>query len=104
MYIVSFMSKDSEGDVSFGAEKLFNNYDKAVAYANEIIEDRKWQYIADMVEDGDFDPNSYDCFEEGSYNVLYNTDEVHRYLEIYSFGDVIGTLEVKVIQLTEPDD
>lgn len=103
MYIVSFMSKDSDGDVSFGPEKLFNNYDKAVAYANEIIEDRKWQYIADMVEDeDDFDPNG--CFEEGSYNVFYNTDEVHRYLEIYSFGDVIGTLEVKVNQLTEPDD
>lgn len=103
MYIVSFMSKDSEGDVSFGAEKLFNNYDKAVAFANEIIADRKRQYIADMVEDeDDFDPNG--CFEEGSYNVFYNTDEVHRYLEIYSFGDVIGTLEVKVNQLTEPDD
>lgn len=103
MYIVSYMSKDSEGDVSFGAEKLFNNYDKAVAYAVGIIEDRKRQYIADMVEDeDDFDPNG--CFEEGSYNVFYNTDEVHRYLEIYSFGDVIGTLEVKVNQLTEPDD
>lgn len=103
MYIVSYVSKDSDGDVSFGAEKLFNNYDKAVAFANEIITEKKRRYIADMVEDEeDFDPEG--CFEEGSYNVFYNTDEVHRYLEIYSFGDVIGTLEVKVNQLTEPDD
>lgn len=103
MYIVSFMSKDDDSEVSFGPEKLFNNYDKAVAYANGIIEERKRQYIADMIEDGnDFDPNG--CFEEGSFNVFYNTDEVHRYLEIYSFGDVIGTLEVKVNQLIEPDD